>query len=104
MSDTTTTITVHIFNKPYPVRCPKSQVEALQQSALYLDKKMREAAAQCKPVKPDHVVISTALNITHELLQARQGSSLANEAQAARLATLQQKVEEALTQQEEIAV
>jgi len=100
----TTTITVHILDKAYPVKCPEKQIEALQQSALYLDKKMREAAAQCKPVKPDQVAITTALNITHELLQAKQGVSLANQAQASRLSALQQKVEEALTQQEEIAV
>lgn len=99
-----TTITVHILDKPYPVKCPEEAVEALQQSALHLDKKMREAAAKCKHGHLDRIAIMTALNISYELLQAKQGSELADQAQANRMAALQHKVDDALTQQAEIEV
>ena len=97
-----TTITVHILDKPYPVKCPENQVDALQQAALYLDKKMRESAIKSKQVNIERLSIMTALNITHELLQAKQGSHLADQAQQSRMTTLLQKIDDALTQQEEI--
>lgn len=98
----TTTITIHILDKPYPVKCPENQVDALQQSALYLDKKMRESAIKSKQVNIEQLCIMTALNIAHELLQAKQGSHLSDQSHQSRITILQQKIDDALTQQEEI--
>ena len=39
---TSETITVSIFDKDYQVSCPGNEVQALRDSAFYLDQKMRE--------------------------------------------------------------
>jgi len=63
-----TAITVEILGKRYSVACPEDQVEALLQSAHYVDGKMREIRDSRRVVGLDRIAVMAALNISHELL------------------------------------
>jgi cell division protein ZapA len=63
-----TAINVEILGKRYSVACPESEVEALIQSAHYVDGKMREIRESRRVVGLDRIAVMAALNIAHELL------------------------------------
>lgn len=63
-----TPITVEILGKRYSVACPEHQVEALIQSAHYVDNKMREIRESRRVVGLDKIAVMAALNIAHEFL------------------------------------
>lgn len=65
------TLNVRILDQEFTVACPDGEREELEQSALYLDRKMRELAATSKIVQRDRIAVIAALNIAHELLQER---------------------------------
>lgn len=61
-------ITVEILGKRYSVTCPENQVQALHESAEYVDAKMREIRETRRVVGLDRIAVMAALNIAHELL------------------------------------
>lgn len=63
-----TAINVEILGKRYSVSCPETEVEALIQSAHYVDNKMREIRETRRVVGTDRIAVMAALNIAHELL------------------------------------
>jgi len=63
-----TTVTVQILGKPYQVSCPEEEVEALSQSARYLDNKMAIIKGSGKIVGLDRIAVMAALNIANEFL------------------------------------
>lgn len=65
------TIDVIIMGREFRVASPDEEREALLQAVAYLDKKMREIRDSGKVVGSERVAIMAALNITHELLTAR---------------------------------
>ncbi len=65
-------VTLHILDKDYVVACPESESEDLLASADYLSKKMREIREGGKVVGSERLLVMTALNIVHELLQYKQ--------------------------------
>ena len=67
MSDAKT-VTVSILDKDYQVSCQAYEVPALQRSAEYLDKKMREMRENSNVFGLDRVAVMAALNLTNELL------------------------------------
>ncbi|HCC44432.1 MAG TPA: cell division protein ZapA [Gammaproteobacteria bacterium] len=67
MSDSKT-VTVSILDKDYQVSCQAKEVPALQRSAEYLDKKMREMRENSNVFGLDRVAVMAALNLTNELL------------------------------------
>ena len=67
MSDSKT-VTVSILDKDYQVSCLAKEVPALQRSAEYLDKKMREMRENSNVFGLDRVAVMAALNLTNELL------------------------------------
>lgn len=76
---TSETITVSIFDKDYPVSCPADEVQALRDSAFYLDQKMREIKKSGSVLGLDRLAVMAALNITNDLLsvdRAHQTSRL----------------------------
>ena len=62
------TISVLILGKEYKVSCEASEVAALQESAAYLDRRMREMKENSNVFGADRLAIMTALNIVNELL------------------------------------
>lgn len=67
--DKTVSTTIEILGKPYPIRCPESELQALQQAARYLHEKMLEVQESGKAINLERIAIITALNITYEFLQ-----------------------------------
>lgn len=66
-------VTVRILEKEYLVACPESEQDSLQETARYLNKKMKEIRDSNKVVGTDRIAVMAALNIAHELLQASGG-------------------------------
>ena len=65
---TSETITVSIFDKDYQVSCPADEVQALRDSAIYLDQKMREIKKSGSVLGLDRLAVMAALNITNDFL------------------------------------
>ena len=80
------TISISIFDKSFKVSCPPDEVQALRDSAHYLDKKMREVKSARTVMGLDRVAVMAALNIANELLTATQDrEALENEKDSAAL-------------------
>ena len=67
------TVTVKILDKDYQVACPEEQEVALVSSAKYLDKQMRSIRETGKVIGLERIAVMAALNISHDLLRARNG-------------------------------
>ncbi|SOD40819.1 cell division protein ZapA [Nitrosovibrio sp. Nv4] len=65
------TIDVVIMGREFRVACPDEEREELLQAVAYLDKKMRDIRDSGKVAGSERVAVMAALNITHELLTAR---------------------------------
>ena len=80
------TISISIFDKSFKVSCPPEEVQALRDSAHYLDKKMREVKNARTVMGLDRVAVMAALNIAYELLTAtKDREALENEKGSAAL-------------------
>ena len=62
---------VVIMGREFRVTCPDEEREQLLQAVAYLDKKMRQIRDSGKVIGSERVAIMAALNVTHELLTAR---------------------------------
>ena len=90
------TVTVSILDKDYQVSCQPDEVTALQDSARYLDQKMREVKDNASILGLDRIAVMAALNIANEYLsEATKGESVV-EAQHRDLEQLAGKVDNAL--------
>ncbi len=87
---------IEILGRLYPIRCPESEVESLQQAADFLNEKMTEVQKSGKINNLERIAIITALNIAHQLLQLdQQKTSLVGKINQ-RIAHLQDKLETAI--------
>ncbi|MFO7602828.1 MAG: cell division protein ZapA [Gammaproteobacteria bacterium] len=101
-------MTVRILGKEYMVACAEEERSALQASADYLDKKMREIRDTGKVIGTDRIAVMAALNITYELLQnndtpAAPQSTTASKA-GERIRNLQNRIEEALYRSRQLEI
>ncbi|MDP5053095.1 MAG: cell division protein ZapA [Congregibacter sp.] len=67
------TFSVTILEKEYQVACPEDQQAELLLSARHLDEQMRAIRATGKVIGLERIAVMAALNISHELLQTRNG-------------------------------
>lgn len=89
------TVSVSILDKEYQVACEAEEVSALQQSAMYLDQKMREMKDNSSVFGLDRLAVMAALNIANDLLaQTEKAEKL--EAQQKEIETLNIKIDNAL--------
>lgn len=70
MSDSHSLV-VHILDKEYRVACPPGEQDNLLRAARHLDAQMREVR-QANVVGLERIAIMAALNMSHELLEARE--------------------------------
>ena len=101
-------MTVHIMGKEYMVACSEEERSALQASADYLDKKMREIRDTGKVIGTDRIAVMAALNITYELLE-NGGSTSSEKSPPAtkaneRIRNLQNRIEEALYRSRQLEI
>ena len=90
------TVTVSILDKDYQVSCKPDEVSALQQSARYLDKKMREIKSGSSILGLDRIAVMAALNIANDYLSENQKTESLVASQAREMAFLTCKLDQAL--------
>lgn len=90
-------VTIRILDKEYQIACSEEERHALLDSARFLDQKMKDIRNSGKVVGSDRIAVMAALNITHELLQCRFKMENNVSVDTAKIKTLQDKVETALT-------
>lgn len=73
MSANASTFSVTILEKEYQVACPQDQQAELLLSARHLDEQMRAIRSTGKVIGLERIAVMAALNISHELLQTRNG-------------------------------
>ena len=77
MDDPSTMLDVSILGREYRVACKESERAALMQAVQYLDRRMRDIREAGKIAGTECIAVMAALNIAHELLDAKNGSSSA---------------------------
>jgi cell division protein ZapA len=66
-------VNVRILDRDYLIACEPDQKPRLLEAAAYLDSKMREIRTASRSMTGmDRIAIMAALNIAHELIEARQ--------------------------------
>ena len=90
------TVTESILDKDYQVSCKPDEVSALQQSARYLDKKMREIKSGSSILGLDRIAVMAALNIANDYLSENQKTESLVASQAREIAFLTGKLDQAL--------
>lgn len=96
MTNKTVSTTIEILGKPYPIRCPEAELQALQQAAKYLNDKMSEVQESGKAINFERIAVITALNITYQFLQVDQQKSSIMSKINQRLTHLQDKLDTAI--------
>jgi len=71
MTDKAKSLDVNIMGRSYKVTCPDEEREALLQAVAYLDQKMGEIKSGGRVASVERIAVMAALNIAHELLEAR---------------------------------
>ncbi|HEX4522570.1 MAG TPA: cell division protein ZapA [Casimicrobiaceae bacterium] len=73
MDDQATTLDVSILGREYRVGCKQSERDELLLAVQLLDRRMREIRDSGKIAGTERIAVMAALNIAHELLQAKAG-------------------------------
>lgn len=94
------TIAIEVMGREFEIKCPKEQISELHKVSNYLNSKMQEVQRGNKLSALDHVAITAALNISHELFTEKQqakSNSCDVDSISRRLLGLQQKINQALS-------
>jgi cell division protein ZapA len=111
MTDKNKALDVSIMGKTYKVTCADEERDALLRAVAYLDQKMGEIKSSGRVASAERIAVMAALNIAHELLEARgdRRSSAAASPDGfdmtelkRRMAVMQATLEQALAPQEEL--
>lgn len=98
MSNADKGVSVRILDKEFMVACPDSEKDGLIASAQMLNDKMMEIRESGKVIGLDRIAIMAALNLAHELLKNNTKKSDYHQNMSNRIRQLQDKIEVALTQ------
>jgi cell division protein ZapA len=91
------TVFVRILDKEYQVACPREERQALIESADLLNERMKTIRGSGAVIGLERIAVMAALNISHELLQAKNASSGAlNPISQSNLLRLNEKLERSL--------
>lgn len=93
---------VTIMGREFRVACPENEQQSLLVSVDYLDKKMREIRDTGKVIGIERIAIIAALNITHDLLSSRVPSDFDAGEFRRRIASMQEQIEQAMSDQDEL--
>lgn len=96
MTNKTVNTTIEILGKPYPIRCPESELQSLQEAAEYLNQKMSEVQESGKAINIERIAIITALNIAYQFLQIDQQKSTLVSKINQRISNLQDRLDTAI--------
>ena len=87
---------VNILDKEYLVACPDDERDALFASADFLTEKMKEIRDSGKIVGADRIAVMAALNMAHELLETKTIKNDYQHDVSKRIRALQDKIDVAL--------
>jgi cell division protein ZapA len=102
MNDDKSAVTVHILDREYQIGCLPEEREPLLDSARYLNSKMREIRDGGKVIGLDRIAVMAALNITHEMLEAKSAGGTGSVDIQQRLRDVQIKLEAALQEDRQL--
>jgi cell division protein ZapA len=91
-----TPVAVNILDREFLIGCTAEERAGLIAAAGYLDGKMREVRGSSRTQSIDRVAVLAALNIAHELLQARQNTESESGSLAQHLQAMRTKLDAAL--------
>ncbi len=91
------TTNIDILGKQYPVRCLESELPSLLKAADFLNMQMHEIAESGKIANLERIAIISALNITHQFLQAEHQQTNMLDKITQRISQLHHKVESSIT-------
>jgi len=93
-----TPVTVNILDREFLIGCTPEERPGLLAAASYLDGKMRElrGANRSSTQSIDRIAVLAALNMAHELLQAKKSNDAESDAVAQHLHALRVKLDAAL--------
>jgi len=98
MSRAPKTVTVTILDKEYRIACQPGEEEEVLASALHLDERMRQIRQTGKIIGTERIAVMVALNMAHELLTLQDDRSETDAELEQRMRQLQEQVEVALSQ------
>jgi cell division protein ZapA len=90
-------VTIKVLDKEYRIACPEDEQEGLMASARLLDQRMREIRQTGRVIGTDRIAVLAALNLAHELVQYQRENAGEESAVSRRLARLQERVAESLS-------
>ena len=88
-----TPVTVNILDREFLIGCTPEERAGLLAAASYLDGKMREVRGASRTQSIDRVAVLAALNMAHELLQAKNNSESQSNVVAQQLQVLRAKLD-----------
>ena len=80
MSENSIPVTVRIADKEYKISCPEGEHESLLASARRVSEDMKVMRESGKALGSEKIAVMVALNIAHELMNAK-GASNSDDAQ-----------------------
>jgi len=89
-------VTIRILGKEYDVNSPSNEVDKLLSSATYLDEKMQEIHTKGNTAGLERIAVMAALNITYELMSAKEKLEKQTSDTEEHLSRLEAKIEKAL--------
>ena len=89
-------VAVNILDREFLIGCTPEERPGLLAAASYLDGKMREVRGASRMQSVDRIAVLAALNMAHELLQAKQRSETETGVMAQHLQALRAKLDAAL--------
>jgi len=95
---------VKILDKEYRIACEPDEVNALKESAQYLNDQMRLIREKGSVIGGDRIAVMAALNITHELLHKTTDSETLSDIVSKRIKNLRDKVEVSLNQTNQLEI
>ena len=97
-------VSIKVLDRSYGVKCPANEEAQLQEAARYLEKQTALVRQSGTITSIDRVLAVTALNITHELLLLKKQKNQYVDEVRDRVQGLQNKIENFLSTEEEVAV
>ncbi|MCL4156951.1 UNVERIFIED_CONTAM: hypothetical protein GTU68_014004 [Idotea baltica] len=96
------TVAVRILEKDYQVNCPAEEVQALTESAKYLDNQMKTIRDSGKVLGVDRIAVMAALNIANEYLRNRDTAGSVTNAAEKKIQVLNEQLGQVLAEQKQL--
>ena len=96
MDTSAKTVHIKILDKDYGVACSAGEETELLRSAKMLDERMRDIRRSGKIVGTERIAVMAALNIAHELVQARSELEQNQQLTEKHLSLINEKIEHVL--------